>query len=275
MSDFDKEAERERLREKYEREQEKRKSTEQMSELLLKGATMTNAHCNNCGDPIFRYDGEEFCPTCQQPVASPDEAAEASAVDADGEEAGEADAAVEAGEADAAESGADAGTDDGGASTADQSPSAANVDSPTAATGGIADGQPAQVDTNGSDASSADASSADASSADASSADAGSDTPAQHRTDQPEPATASDPTRSPEPAARQEQSPVPDPTTSPQTLETSGEVADELGAARQSLTRTLLTQARQAERCDDPRRAKDHLAAAREAAEALSALSSY
>ena len=69
MSDFDKEAEREKLREKYGEEDEKREATEQMSELLLKGATMTNAHCSDCGDPIFRYDGQEFCPTCQKPVA--------------------------------------------------------------------------------------------------------------------------------------------------------------------------------------------------------------
>jgi|AntRauTorcE11898_2_1112593.scaffolds.fasta_scaffold00162_17 uncharacterized Zn finger protein (UPF0148 family) len=64
MSDFDKEAERERLREKYEAESEGREATQRMSELLLKGATMTNSHCGNCGDPIFRYDGTEFCPTC-------------------------------------------------------------------------------------------------------------------------------------------------------------------------------------------------------------------
>ncbi|MEA5388710.1 Sjogren's syndrome/scleroderma autoantigen 1 family protein [Haloarculaceae archaeon H-GB11] len=65
MSDFDKEAERERLREKYERDKAKREATEQMSDLLLKGATMTNAHCGECGDPIFRHEGQEFCPTCQ------------------------------------------------------------------------------------------------------------------------------------------------------------------------------------------------------------------
>jgi uncharacterized Zn finger protein (UPF0148 family) len=68
MSDFDKEKERERLREKYEREQEKRETAEKMSELLLQGATMTNAHCSECGDPIFRYDGQEFCATCEKPV---------------------------------------------------------------------------------------------------------------------------------------------------------------------------------------------------------------
>lgn len=68
MSEFDREAERERLREKYERDQEKREATERMSELLLQGATMTNAHCSTCGDPIFRYDGQEFCATCERPV---------------------------------------------------------------------------------------------------------------------------------------------------------------------------------------------------------------
>lgn len=66
--EFDKEAEREKLRKKYEKDKTKRKETEQMSELLLKGATMTNAHCSDCGDPIFRYDDQEFCPTCEKPV---------------------------------------------------------------------------------------------------------------------------------------------------------------------------------------------------------------
>jgi len=80
MSDFDKEAERERLREKYEHDEQKREVTERMSELLLKGATMTNAHCQDCGDPIFRYDGQEFCATCQKAVQrDTDEADEQSA----------------------------------------------------------------------------------------------------------------------------------------------------------------------------------------------------
>ncbi|WP_323674314.1 Sjogren's syndrome/scleroderma autoantigen 1 family protein [Halorubellus sp. PRR65] len=68
MSDFDEEAERQRLREKYEAEREDREATQHMSELLLKGATMTNSHCGTCGDPIFRYDGQEFCPTCNNQV---------------------------------------------------------------------------------------------------------------------------------------------------------------------------------------------------------------
>jgi UPF0148 protein len=82
MSDFDEEAERERLREKYERDEQKREVTERMSELLLKGATMTNAHCEQCGDPIFRYDGQEFCATCQRAVERPSAADSESAEEA-------------------------------------------------------------------------------------------------------------------------------------------------------------------------------------------------
>ena len=87
MSDFDKEAERERLKEKYEAEQEDREATQHMSELLLKGATMTNSHCGNCGDPIFRYDGQEFCPTCSnQPGAVASEDASTQSGDAQAQE---------------------------------------------------------------------------------------------------------------------------------------------------------------------------------------------
>ncbi|WP_435155785.1 Sjogren's syndrome/scleroderma autoantigen 1 family protein [Haladaptatus sp. DFWS20] len=84
MSDFDKEAEREKLRQQYEAEKEERKSTQRMSELLLQGATMTGKHCDTCGDPIFRQNGTEFCPTCQQQQpAGGAPAAEASADEAE------------------------------------------------------------------------------------------------------------------------------------------------------------------------------------------------
>jgi hypothetical protein len=66
MSDFDKEAERERLEERFAEEQERRAETAHMSELLLQGATMTDTHCEDCGSPIFSYEGQSFCPTCQQ-----------------------------------------------------------------------------------------------------------------------------------------------------------------------------------------------------------------
>ncbi|MFP9060872.1 Sjogren's syndrome/scleroderma autoantigen 1 family protein [Natrialbaceae archaeon A-chndr2] len=64
MSDFDKEAEREKLRKKYEKDKQDREATQRMSDLLLKGATMTNSHCNTCGDPLFRQSGTTFCPSC-------------------------------------------------------------------------------------------------------------------------------------------------------------------------------------------------------------------
>lgn len=63
---FDKEAERERLREKYDSEEADRAQTQQMSELLLQGATMTNRHCGECGNPIFRYEGQSFCSVCEE-----------------------------------------------------------------------------------------------------------------------------------------------------------------------------------------------------------------
>ncbi len=68
MSDFDREAEREKLREKYEQDKQKREASERMSELLLQGATMTNRHCPECHSPVFRYEGKQFCPTCQKEV---------------------------------------------------------------------------------------------------------------------------------------------------------------------------------------------------------------
>lgn len=68
MSEFDKEAEREKLREQLEQDRERRETTQQMSELLLKGATMLNVHCADCASPIFRHEGEEFCPTCNRSV---------------------------------------------------------------------------------------------------------------------------------------------------------------------------------------------------------------
>lgn len=82
MSEFDKEAEREKLRERFAEEDEKRETTERMSELLLQGATMTNSHCDTCGDPLFRYDGQTFCSTCQRATDEGEETtAEASAGD--------------------------------------------------------------------------------------------------------------------------------------------------------------------------------------------------
>ncbi|MFC6837082.1 Sjogren's syndrome/scleroderma autoantigen 1 family protein [Halomarina ordinaria] len=86
MSDFDKEAEREKLREQFAEDERRRAGTQRMSELLLKGATMTNKHCDTCGDPVFRWQGEAFCPTCSsaqeaQQRATAEQGAEATAPD--------------------------------------------------------------------------------------------------------------------------------------------------------------------------------------------------
>ncbi|WP_435197578.1 Sjogren's syndrome/scleroderma autoantigen 1 family protein [Natronomonas sp. EA1] len=122
MSEFDKEAEREKLREKFERDKQKRQATERMSELLLKGATMTNHHCQRCGDPIFRQDGEEFCPTCGSGVAV--------------EESGQASQPTDAQPApDAQEPPAEAGEEPTAEPTPEPTPDRAteSVDAPTAA----------------------------------------------------------------------------------------------------------------------------------------------
>jgi uncharacterized Zn finger protein (UPF0148 family) len=80
MSEFDEDAERARLREQLERDEQRRAETERMSELLLQGATMTNQHCGECGAPIFRHEGQLFCPTCEMVV---DEAAAQSSTPSD------------------------------------------------------------------------------------------------------------------------------------------------------------------------------------------------
>ncbi|ELZ48447.1 hypothetical protein C464_07100 [Halorubrum coriense DSM 10284] len=233
MSDgFDKEAEREKLREKYADDEQKREHTQRMSELLLKGATMTNRHCEECGDPIFRHDGREFCPTCGN------EAGSAAGADAgDGSAAAEPTSADETADAAAAseQSGADAaaenraagsGAVDSGATETrqPQSPPSATVP---------AQGSPTSQDTRSPRESSPQASPSTGGSA---------------------------PQRSGSGAAESPQSSPP------------RSDADGVGAARASLTRTLTRFARAAEETDDPRRARDHLEAAREAAEALAAL---
>ncbi|WP_435334301.1 Sjogren's syndrome/scleroderma autoantigen 1 family protein [Haloarchaeobius sp. TZWWS8] len=106
MSEFDKEAEREKLRQKFAKEEEDRKSTQRMSELLLQGATMTNSHCNTCGDPIFRYDGNEFCPSCQ--AAGQQAAAQRAQADSDSASQDQSTAAQEQQAADTRDSDASA-----------------------------------------------------------------------------------------------------------------------------------------------------------------------
>ncbi len=194
--DFDKEAEREKLREKYGDDEEDREATQRMSELLLQGATMTNKHCDTCGDPIFRQNGTEFCPTCN-----------------------------------AAENGSTGTTPE-----ADER----------------APGEPGQ--------------------------DAGTE-PREHPPNQAteaSPRQGSDPTARPEPSGarsadtRPEGEATSDRATTSQTGDQRAEA--DLGAGREALVRALNRHATAGANADDPRRARDHLAAAREAAEALAAL---
>jgi uncharacterized Zn finger protein (UPF0148 family) len=229
MSDFDKEAERQRLREKYEKDTERREETQRMSELLLQGATMTNSHCNECGTPIFRYQGTEFCPNCQHKQAN------AAAEQADAAAAKVAEGGVEA----------------NGATT------------PPA----TADGQPDVEGANESDAAAPDAAgtaetpTADAASPQsASQSGSGAPTPTSSATRENAAATEADTGANAATA---------DATTTPAT---TAEAGASMQAARESLLEAVTRHARQATATDEPRRAKQHLEAAREAAEALDAL---
>jgi uncharacterized Zn finger protein (UPF0148 family) len=205
MSDFDKEAEREKLREQFEEEEADRKHTQQLSELLLKGASMTNAHCEECGDPIFRYEGQTFCPTCQAEGQVTDGNAQTSAQDQGS--AADADTAqrspAESGDASAAaEADADGSAERGGVSHAAGSQVSPGPN-PGNARGRDAGGNPDEIPVE-------------------TAADTGG----------------------------------------------SGDAAD----AEEALRATLTKFSRKAADTDDPGRAREYLAAAREAAEALDAL---
>jgi uncharacterized Zn finger protein (UPF0148 family) len=224
MGDFDKEAERRKLREKYERDEERREETQRMSELLLQGATMTNKHCDSCGAPIFRYEGQEFCPNCQGGGAAQEvsEAADEAAADV---AAGEATVAADGEDADASATDPDATAAD--ADGASQRP--AGTPHPDAATPSAARDGSAERPT-------------------ASSADGDVRRPPAADVGQSEP---------PETTERGVQ---------------SGARSADLTAARASLVRALTEHAGKAESTSDPRRAREHLSAAREAAEAIAAL---
>lgn len=211
MSEFDKEAERERLREKYEKNQEKRASTQRMSELLLKGATMTNSHCDACGDPIFRHDGQEFCPTCQANAKTA------------------------------------AGGDDGAAADGQD----------------VADAEPAAAE---------GAETPAATEADPASEPAASERPATEAARRQAPNDPSDPSRVAGTGERARNR-VEDGRARDSRSDDRARSADTpIETARASLSRTLVRYTQAAEETDDPRRAKELLAAAREAAETLDAL---
>ncbi|MFC6613489.1 Sjogren's syndrome/scleroderma autoantigen 1 family protein [Halopenitus salinus] len=243
--EFDKEAEREKLREKYERDRKKREHTQHMSELLLKGATMTNSHCDACGDPIFRHDGREFCPTCAREDAAEETGAE---IDA----------------------GAETTTNGAGS----------NPESTAAGSATNADpADPSPPDEHTVDAGSPEEHTANANTANA--ADANTDAPTANgsaernvvegrptpeRAAPSEPAGTNAPSRPASDAIRSEGDPRAG------HRETNPDPSEDLRAARESLSRTVRRFAEAAERADGPRRAREDLEAAREAAEALSAL---
>ncbi|MFB6095112.1 MAG: Sjogren's syndrome/scleroderma autoantigen 1 family protein [Halodesulfurarchaeum sp.] len=225
--DFDKEAERRRLREKYEADREDREVTERMSELLLQGATMTNTHCDQCGTPIFRYQGQAFCPTCQ--AARGNQAEQA------------AQAAEEAQEAQGNEAGQEAREpQEARGNQTDQEAQEARGDRTDQETPGAQEAQEPQEQGIQTPGTEGEVGEADTAGQDAPGPSAGA-APAQNRS----PSAQADPGGS-----------------DPQSLE----------AARASLLRTITNLAREAEAADDPRRAREYLGAAREAATALEAL---
>ena len=221
MSDgFDKEAEREKLREKLAADEQKREHTQRMSELLLQGATMTNRHCDDCGDPIFRHDGQEFCPSCQT-----------------------------AGQPDASEGVAPGDTQT--ATRPDADPTRAN---PQSGEQGAADSPPHAVENSTVPSTGEQATPAEGT---------------QPSTAQPADTTTARPSEPTTPGASR---PAAEPAATPQARTEPTAQPGTIADARESLTRTLTRFARAAEAADDPRRARDHLRAAREAAEALNAL---
>ncbi len=278
MSDFDKEAEREKLREKYEEEEAKREATEQMSELLLKGATMTNAHCSDCGDPIFRYDGQEFCPTCEKPVDRGEPAGDRSggAGDQTTDQTGGADERGAGEEANAAgQAGTDATESAGanGVATGDGIEVTTPSDDASVRFGGD-DGGDAAPSADERTGRSADER-ADRTTDDADEDDDVRQVPSAAPNDAPaHDAPAHDAPASNAPAGGQsDANERPDPSgaeVSPGTA--AGSSPDEhLGRAQVVLAQTVERYANLAAAADSPREARDHLETAREAAETLDA----
>jgi UPF0148 protein len=157
MSDFDKEAEREKLRRKYEADEDDREATEKMSELLLQGATMTNAHCSECGDPIFRYEGQEFCATCERAVDRSDASAAAEG-EASEDDEGASEEQIEVTEPDDGarvqfgQGEADQAADDTGPTQSETAPGQPDAPPETKGVGNGAAGQPAAAAATGGSA---------------------------------------------------------------------------------------------------------------------------
>ena len=234
MSDeFDKEAEREKLRKKFAEDERKREHTQRLSELLLQGATMTNRHCETCGDPIFRHEGHEFCPTChatedgyEVPVETP------AAADDDATGTAESDA---------------------GESTTDATGTAESD-----ATGSATTTRDADVTTP------ADAESPVSSAVSEATEDGAA-------TGEPTAPTSHVAEAEPESTPPESDAAVTPPASGAGARRAGADVGD-VTAARDAIIETLTRFAQAAAETDDPRRARERLAAAREAAETLAAL---
>ncbi|QLD86316.1 hypothetical protein HWV23_11470 [Natronomonas halophila] len=234
MSDFDREAEREKLREKYEEDKEKRQASERMSELLLQGATMTNRHCKECHSPVFRYEGDEFCPTCQQ------------VVDENGNFVGPA-------------------ADQGQAQTEDQQQAAANGQQPTAEEAGTepveqAERTPAETTETAEPTERAVSDQrADERATETKSQE--TQQPADSTENRPAPARDRRPARVDPPARRE--------APADESAGREARAGGDLGEAEAALVREITALTRQAEETRDIGRKRDLFAAAREAADTL------
>ena len=225
MSDeFDKEAEREKLRKKFSEDEQKREHTQRLSELLLQGATMTNRHCETCGDPIFRHEGREFCPTCHATEDGYEVPIETPAAADDGNDADEA-----------ASTAVDADTTAGATTDADATAdTTAGADTESVASGAVS-------------------------------------APPTDRSTADERATDSSSVAAAESAAPSPDASVESPATDAATRRSNTDTGD-VAAARDAVVQTLTRFARAAADTEDPRRARERLAAAKEAAETLAAL---
>ncbi|RBI63092.1 hypothetical protein DMJ13_00600 [halophilic archaeon] len=256
MSDFDKEAEREKLRQQYEEEQEDREATQRMSELLLQGATMTGKHCDTCGDPIFRYDGTEFCPTCQHETGQveteeTDSNAAGGATPGDAEPGEMEPNAAETGNAD----------HEGEPSGSDQPAVGTEAGSGTPRPPETSRSRRAPSNQSGSPQSDESRERPGAAPADRT----GTRTPPSQTGESP----GRDGSARRGPSDRSER---PNSGESVQPVRPAPDAGGDLDEARDALVRKLTRLAREAETTDDVARARDVLAATREAAEALAAL---
>lgn len=220
---FDKEAEREKLREKFARDEEKRESTRRMSELLLQGATMTNRHCDTCGDPLFRQNGQEFCATCQAEGPDGDGVTEQDDVEPTEQRAETT--------ADRSTDAADRSGDPAGQTAGDTSERRRHTTDQRRT-------PPSRVASNNGSRS---------------------------------PSTRAG-TRSRSDGRSTESAPSPAAAPAAESQASVGEASAEIDEARDALLAALTRHATASASTDNPRTACDHLAAAREAAEALSAL---